>query len=77
MSILSSPLTAFDEKKDFSLWTIMKLIMLMMCSGLSAKLLIGFPFKTPPIMMLTAACAFSACSSSVMLSKDTYDRFTH
>ena len=50
------------------------MILLMLCSVMATKLLVAFPFKNPPIMMATAVCAFSAC---VMLTKDTYDRFTH
>lgn len=76
VGLLTSPAVAFDKDKDFDVSTFISLLCSCMCSAMIVQRLIGFPFKAPPIWIMLAICCFSSCSSSVMLTKDTYDRFT-
>ena len=76
VGLLTSPAVAFDKDKDFDVSTFISLLCSCMCSVLVVQRMISFPFKSPPILMMLALCCFSSCSSSVMLTKDTFDRFT-
>ena len=66
-----------SKDKDLDMSTLISLICSCLCSAMVVQRMVNFPFKSPPIMMMLAACCFLSCCSSVMLTKDTYDRFTH
>ena len=72
VGLIKSPVVAFQ--KDTS--TLISLICSCMCSAMVVQRLIGAPFKPPPLMMILGVCFASSCFSSVMITKDTYDRFT-
>ena len=76
IGLIKSPITAFDKNKDLDVSTIISLLCSCMCSAMVAQRMMGFPFKSPPIMIMLAVCCVSSIFSSVMLTKDTYDRFT-
>ena len=76
MGLVTAPVVAFQKDKDLDMSTLISLICSCMCSAMIVQRMIGFPFKSPPIMMILAACCASSCFSSVMVTKDTYDRFT-
>jgi len=76
IGLVKSPAVAFDKNKDLDMSTLISLICSCMCSAMIVQRMIGFPFKSPPIMMILAVCCASSCFSSVMITKDTYDRFT-
>jgi hypothetical protein len=74
--LLTSPVTAFDKNKDLDTNTFISLLCSCMCSAMVVQRMIGFPFKSPPIMIALALCCVSSILTTTMLSKDTYDRFT-
>ena len=76
IGLIKSPKTAFDKNKDLDVSTFISLLCSCMCSAMVVQRMISFPFKSPPILMILAVCCVSSCFSSVMLTKDTYDRFT-
>src|SRR5210317_1023680 len=76
IDLIKSPKTAFDKNEDLDVSTLISLLCSCMCSAMVVQRMIGFPFKSPPIMMMLAVCCASSCCSSVMITKDTYDRFT-
>ena len=76
MGLVTAPVVAFQKDKDLDVSTLISLICSCMCSAMIVQRMIGFPFKSPPIMMILAVCCASSCCSSVMITKDTYDRFT-
>ena len=76
IGLITSPVVAFQKDKDLDVSTLISLICSCMCSAMIVQRMIGFPFKSPPIMMILAVCCASSCCSSVMITKDTYDRFT-
>ena len=76
MGLVTAPVVAFQKDKDLDMSTLISLICSCMCSAMVVQRLIGFPFKAPPIMMILAVCCVSSGFSSVMVTKDTYDRFT-
>jgi len=75
--LFTAPVVAFQKDKDLDASTMISLICSCLCSAMVVQRMVNFPFKSPPIMMKLAACCFLSCCSSVMLTKDTYDRFTH
>ena len=75
--LFTAPVVAFQKDKDLDMSTLISLICSCLCSAMVVQRMVNFPFKSPPIMMMLAACCFLSCCSSVMLTKDTYDRFTH
>ena len=77
MGLFTAPVVAFQKDKDLDMSTLISLICSCLCSAMIVQRMVSFPFKSPPFMMALAVCCFSSCSSSVMLTKDTYDRFTH
>ena len=76
IGLIKSPVVAFQKDKDLDMSTLISLICSCMCSAMIVQRMIGFPFKSPPIMMMLGVCCISSCFSSVMVTKDTYDRFT-
>ena len=76
MGLVTAPVVAFQKDKDLDMSTLISLICSCMCSAMIVQRMIGFPFKSPPIMMILAVCCVSSGFSSVMITKDTYDRFT-
>lgn len=74
--LFTAPVVAFQKDKDLDMSTLISLICSCLCSAMIVQRMVSFPFKSPPIMMMLAACCFSSCSSSVMITRDTYDRFT-
>ena len=76
IGLIKSPKTAFDKNKDLDVSTFISLLCSCMCSAMVVQRMISFPFKSPPILMILAVCCVSSGFSSVMLTKDTYDRFT-
>ncbi len=74
--LFTAPVVAFQKDKDLDMSTLISLICSCLCSAMIVQRMVSFPFKSPPIMMMLAACCFSSCSSSVMVTRDTYDRFT-
>ena len=76
IGLIKSPKTAFDKNKDLDVSTFISLLCSCMCSAMVVQRMISFPFKSPPILMILAVCCVSSCFSSVMLTKDTFDRFT-
>ena len=74
--LFTAPIVAFQKDKDLDASTMISLICSCLCSAMVVQRMVNFPFKSPPIMMMLAACCFLSCSSSVMITKDTYDRFT-
>jgi hypothetical protein len=74
--LMSSPVTAFDKNKDLDISTFISLLCSCMCSAMIVQRMIGFPFKSPPIIIALALCCVSSILSTTMLTKDTYDRFT-
>ena len=74
--LITSPVTAFDKNKDLDTSTLISLLCSCMCSAMVVQRMIGFPFKTPPMMIGLAVCCLSSVLSTTMLTKDTYDRFT-
>jgi len=76
IGLITSPVVAFQKDKDLDMSTLISLICSCMCSAMIVQRMIGFPFKSPPIMMILAVCCVSSGFSSVMITKDTYDRFT-
>jgi len=74
--LMSSPVTAFDKNKDLDTSTFISLLCSCMCSAMVVQRMIGFPFKSPPIMIMLALCCVSSILSTTMLTKDIYDRFT-
>ena len=76
VGLIKSPKTAFDKNKDLDVSTFISLLCSCMCSAMVVQRMISFPFKSPPILMILAVCCVSSCFSSVMLTKDTFDRFT-
>jgi len=76
MGLVTAPVVAFQKDKDLDVSTLISLICSCMCSAMIVQRMIGFPFKSPPIMMILAVCCVSSGFSSVMITKDTYDRFT-
>ena len=77
MGLLTAPVVAFQKDKDLDTSTLISLICSCMCSAMVVQKMISFPLKSPPYLMMLAACCLSSCCSSVMVTKDTYDRFTH
>jgi len=75
--LFTAPVVAFQKDKDLDASTMISLICSCLCSAMVVQRMVNFPFKSPPIIMMLAACCFLSCCSSVMLTKDTYDRFTH
>jgi hypothetical protein len=76
MGLVTAPVVAFQKDKDLDISTLISLICSCMCSAMVVQRMIGFPIKSPPIMMMLGVCFASSCLSSVMVTKDTYDRFT-
>ena len=76
IGLIKSPATAFDKNKDLDTSTLISLICSCMCSALITQRMMGIPIKPFPILMMLAACCVSSCFSSVMITKDTYDRIT-
>ena len=76
IGLIKSPKTAFDKNKDLDVSTFISLLCSCMCSAMVVQRMISFPFKSPPILIILAVCCVSSCFSSVMLTKDTFDRFT-
>lgn len=76
MGLIKSPVTAFNKDQDLDISTIVSLSSSCMCSTMMVMGMMKFPFKTPPMMMMLLFCCISSCFSTIMLSKDTYDRFT-
>ena len=76
MGLVTAPVVAFQKDKDLDVSTLISLICSCMCSAMIVQRMIGFPFKSPPIMMILGVCCISSGFSSVMVTKDTYDRFT-
>ena len=76
MGLVTAPVVAFQKDKDLDTSTLISLICSCMCSAMVVQRMIGFPFKSPPIMMMLGLCCASSCLSSIMVTKDTYDRFT-
>ena len=76
IGLIKSPAVAFDKNKDLDVSTFISLLCSCMCSAMVVQRMIGFPFKSPPIIMMLAVCCVSSSFSSAMLTKDTYDRFT-
>jgi ABC-type Fe3+-siderophore transport system permease subunit len=74
--LFTAPVVAFQKDKDLDMSTLISLICSCMCSVMIVQRMINFPVKSPPFMMMLAACCLSSCCSSVMVTKDTYDRFT-
>ena len=74
--LFTAPVVAFQKDKDLDASTMISLICSCLCSAMIVQKMVKIPFKAPPIMMMLAVCCFSSCCSSVMLTKDTYDRFT-
>ena len=74
--LFTAPVVAFQKDKDLDMSTLISLICSCLCSAMIVQRMVSFPFKSPPIMIMLAACCFSSCSSSVMVTRDTYDRFT-
>ena len=75
--LFTAPVVAFLKGNGLDASTMISLFCSCLCSAMVVQSMVNFPFKSPPIMMMLAACCFSSCCSSVMLTKDTYDRFTH
>lgn len=75
--LFTAPVVAFQKDKDLDMSTLISLICSCLCSAMVVQRMVNFPIKSPPFMMALAACCFLSCCSSVMLTKDTYDRFTH
>ena len=76
VGLIKAPVVAFQKDKDLDTSTLISLICSCMCSAMVVQRLIGAPFKPPPLMMILGVCFASSCFSSVMITKDTYDRFT-
>src|SRR6056300_250379 len=74
--LFTAPVVAFQKDKDLDMSTLISLICSCMCSVMIVQRMINFPVKSPPFMMMFAAWCLSSCCSSVMVTKDTYDRFT-
>ena len=74
--LFTAPVVAFQKDKDLDMSTLISLICSCLCSIMVVQRMVSFPIKSPPFMMALAACCFSSCSSSVMVTRDTYDRFT-
>ena len=74
--LFTAPVVAFQKDKDLDMSTLISLICSCMCSAMVVQRLIGAPFKPPQLMMILGVCFASSCFSSVMITKDTYDRFT-
>ena len=76
IGLIKSPKTAFDKNKDLDTSTMMSLLSSCMCSAMIVRLMMRFPVKPFPILVMLAVCCVSSCFSTVMLTRDTYDRFT-
>ena len=76
IGLIKSPKTAFDKNEDLDVSTMISLLSSCMCSAMVVRLMIRFPIKPFPIWVMLAVCCVSSGFSSVMLTKDTYDRFT-